>query len=128
MTLDDGTEADVTLIISATDNNLYLPEISKILVPGTRIHLSHTSKSICDDATLSFTLEVPDDSIRLKNIATPIEDTDAVNKAYVDALDNVLKDIRDAIRGGETTGQTVAQIEQLITNYLETKTVAEVEK
>jgi hypothetical protein len=69
--------------------------------------------------------------IPIVGAATPTASSPAdqvATKEYVDTLDNVLKDIRDAIRGGGTTEQTVAQIEQLITNYLETKTVAEVEE
>lgn len=42
-------------------------------------------------------------------------------------LQNVLKDILDAIQNGGTTSNTIAEIEQIIVSYFENKTVEEVE-
>lgn len=42
-------------------------------------------------------------------------------------LDNVLRNILKAIQQGETTSNTIEEIEQLIVAYLENKTVGEVE-
>lgn len=43
-------------------------------------------------------------------------------------LDNVLRDILEAIRTEDVTANTIAEIEQIIVSYLENKTVKEVEE
>ena len=69
---------------------------------------------------------------------TPVKGTDYWNeedkeevKGFVDdsvvKLENVLQNILKAIQDGGTTTSTVAEIDQLIVSYLETKTVEEVE-
>ena len=42
-------------------------------------------------------------------------------------LDNVLQDILTAIQNGTSSSNTIAEIEQIIVSYLETKTAGEVE-
>lgn len=45
----------------------------------------------------------------------------------VDELDNVLKDILEAIQNGTSSSMIIEEIEQLIVSYFENKTVGEVE-
>jgi hypothetical protein len=70
---------------------------------------------------------------KIVGVATPDgkDDTAAVNVIYVDNaindVDNVLRDILAAIKSGSSAIMTVEAIEQLITSYLETKTIKEIE-
>ena len=46
----------------------------------------------------------------------------------IETLEILLQDILEAIQNGGTTSSTIAEIEQLIVSYFETKTVEEVEE
>jgi hypothetical protein len=70
---------------------------------------------------------------------TPVKGVDYWNeedkqevKGFVDnsvmELENVLRDILEAIQNGGTTSMIIEEIEQLIVSYFENKTVGEVEE
>jgi hypothetical protein len=50
-----------------------------------------------------------------------------IDLSSVSELDNVLRNILEAIQEGGTTSNTIAEIEQVIVSYFENKTVEEVE-
>lgn len=50
-----------------------------------------------------------------------------IDLSSVSELDNVLRDILDAIQNGGTTSMVIEEIEQIIVSYFENKTVEEVE-
>lgn len=50
-----------------------------------------------------------------------------IDLSSVTELDNVLRDILEAIQNGGTTSMVIEEIEQLIVSYFENKTVGEVE-
>jgi hypothetical protein len=56
-----------------------------------------------------------------------ITEQDIQNWNSVDGLENILRDILEAIQNGETTSMVIEEIEQLIVSYFENKTVEEVE-
>lgn len=53
--------------------------------------------------------------------------TNGIANIKLSDLDNILRDILEAIQNGGTTANTIEEIEQLIVSYFETKTVEEVE-
>jgi hypothetical protein len=80
-------------------------------------------KSTIKHYTISTSINATDDIPNQEDFIT--EAQKILNDCL--GLDNVLKDILEAIQSGGTTANTIAEIEQLIVSYLETKTVEEVE-
>lgn len=50
-----------------------------------------------------------------------------IDLSSVTELDNVLRDILEAIQNGETSSMVIEEIEQLLVSYFENKSVGEVE-
>ena len=62
------------------------------------------------------------------NYVKDITEEDINKWNNVDGLDNVLRDILNAIQSGVSASMTIEEIEQIIVSYFENKTVEEVEE
>jgi hypothetical protein len=86
------------------------------------------TKYLSDDGTYKFVKDVPGEAtiidVQVDGVSVV---TNGVANINLSGLDNVLRDILEAIQNGGTTSNTIEEIEQLIVSYFENKTVEEVE-
>lgn len=97
-------ENDVGFVKSETENSFigYVEELNQVLLAardgeagiyGNNVHLIAKQKNILRSESGAIALDVS--SQRISNLATPIDNTDAVNKGYVDAAINNLPEVPD---------------------------------